>query len=75
MCFLLNSSVPEQYTLVPTWSHPPVAILSPSSYIYNLKRKRDSGFDVALSHLKPRISKELFTIYAKFQSEQRSKTV
>ena len=32
-------------------------------------------FDQALSHLKPRISKELFTIYAKFQSEQRSKTV
>ena len=44
MCLLLNSSVPEQYTLVPTWSHPPVAILSPSSYIYNLKRKRDSGY-------------------------------
>lgn len=32
-------------------------------------------FDQALSNLKPRISQELFKIYAKFQSEQRTKTV
>ena len=32
-------------------------------------------FDVALSHLKPRISKHLLTIYAKFQSEQQASNI
>ena len=32
-------------------------------------------FETALNSLKPRISKDLFAIYDKFQSEQRNKTV
>ena len=32
-------------------------------------------FEIALSNLKPRISKDLFAIYDKFQSEQRNKSV
>ena len=32
-------------------------------------------FQIALSNLKPRISKDLFAIYDKFQSEQRNKSV
>ena len=35
----------------------------------------EKHFDVALSHLKPRISKDLLTIYAKFQSEQQASNI